>query len=292
MRPFSGSLPAARVVLAALLVLALAGCAGRGSVPPITASDAAAPAYGKFVFYELLTEDRAAIERFYGELFGWSFSDTQMKNYRIILHDGRAIGGVVDVSGHNPDSNESQWLSVLSVPDVDAAVDATRAAGGEIFVGAKNITGRGRMAVVGDPQGAPLAFLRAEGGDPPDDEADYGEWLWTELWTSDVRVSAEYYEKLVGFEIDEKTILEDTEYTYFSRDGVARAGVIPNPYEQVHTNWLPYVRVKDPAALAGRVEELGGKVVLAPADEIRNGSVAIVADPSGAVLALQQWPVS
>lgn len=281
-----------RVFLPGLLVLALAGCAGSGSVPPITVSDAAAPAYGKFVFYELLTEDQAAIERFYGELLGWTFADTRMKNYRVIKLDGRTIGGVIDVSGHNPDDNESQWISVLSVADVDAAVDATRNAGGEIYVDAKNITGRGRMAVVADPQGAPLAFLRADGGDPPDDEAQYGEWLWTELWTGDVKASTDYYEKLIGFTIDEKTILEDIEYTVFLHGGVARAGVIVNPYDKVETNWLPYVRVKDPAALAERVEALGGKVVLAPADDIRDGSVAIVLDPSGAALALQQWPVS
>jgi predicted enzyme related to lactoylglutathione lyase len=39
------------------------------------------------------------------------------------------------------------------------------------------------------------------------------------------------------------------------------------------------------------VVSLGGKVVLAPRPDIRNGTLAVVADPSGAVLALQKWPL-
>jgi len=57
----------------------------------------------------------------------------------------------------------------------------------------------------------------------------------------------------------------------------------------VESNWLPYVRVDDAAALAGRVRDLGGEVLLAPSSEIRDGSLAIVADPSGAALALVEW---
>jgi predicted enzyme related to lactoylglutathione lyase len=56
-------------------------------------------------------------------------------------------------------------------------------------------------------------------------------------------------------------------------------------------NWLPYVRVADPAAVAARVEALDGEVLIAPADSVRAGSVALIADPSGAVLAVQKWPV-
>jgi len=48
--------------------------------------------------------------------------------------------------------------------------------------------------------------------------------------------------------------------------------------------------VADPAAAAARVKELGGTVVVAPAPQLRNNSLAIVLDPSGAPLALQRYP--
>jgi len=38
------------------------------------------------------------------------------------------------------------------------------------------------------------------------------------------------------------------------------------------------------------VAGLGGRVILAPASEVRNGSLAVVADPTGAVVALQKYP--
>jgi hypothetical protein len=34
---------------------------------------------------------------------------------------------------------------------------------------------------------------------------------------------------------------------------------------------------------------LGGRVILAPRHEVRNGMVAIIGDPTGAAFAVQQW---
>ena len=74
-------------------------------------------------------------------------------------------------------------------------------------------------------------------------------------------------------------------------DGRRRAGIIHLPWQEVTPNWLPYVNVEDPAAMAKRVEELGGQVLIPPRPDIRNGSVGIVTDPSGAAFAIQKWPV-
>ena len=75
------------------------------------------------------------------------------------------------------------------------------------------------------------------------------------------------------------------------RKGRARAGLLPAPPKGVQPTWLAYVLVKDPAALASRAASLGGKVLLAPRPDVRKGTLAIVADPSGAALALQKWPI-
>jgi predicted enzyme related to lactoylglutathione lyase len=49
------------------------------------------------------------------------------------------------------------------------------------------------------------------------------------------------------------------------------------------------VRVDDPTALAERVTELGGRVIVAPGPDVRDGTLALIVDPSGAPLALQKW---
>jgi len=278
-----------RLLLLPLLWLTIVGCAVRPNVPPVTTATDATPSYGKFVWYDLLTEDVAVTKKFYGELLGWEFAPSEAPNYTLIRHRGRDIGGIVDMSRIDRDLNESQWISVLSVPDVDDAAKLTRNAGGEVHVKPLDLPGRGRFAVVSDPQGAVVSLLRAVKGDPPDRKADLGDWMWTELWTDDVDASVSFYGDLIGYILQNETILGDIEYSVLRRDDVPRAGLIEKPVTEVRAHWLPYVRVESPEDLAQRAEDLGGTVLLKPREGARKGSVAIVLDPSGAALALQKW---
>jgi predicted enzyme related to lactoylglutathione lyase len=86
-------------------------------------------------------------------------------------------------------------------------------------------------------------------------------------------------------------VITDDEYHLLKRDDRARAGVRQLRWEDVRPNWLPYVLVENPAAVAARVEGLGGRVLIAPNDEIRGGNVALIVDPSGGVFAIQKWPM-
>ena len=70
-----------------------------------------------------------------------------------------------------------------------------------------------------------------------------------------------------------------------------RAGIIQLETEGVRSHWVPYVRVADPEAIAEQVEELGGRVLIPPSVDLRSGSVALIADPGGAPLVVQQWPI-
>ena len=65
---------------------------------------------------------------------------------------------------------------------------------------------------------------------------------------------------------------------------------LPANVTDVQPNWLPYVLVDDAASLAARVTSLGGRVIVPTAPERRNNSLIVVADPAGAVLALQKYP--
>jgi predicted enzyme related to lactoylglutathione lyase len=73
-----------------------------------------------------------------------------------------------------------------------------------------------------------------------------------------------------------------------SHAGVERAGILRNPTVDWPPVWLTSFGVADPAAAAARAEALGGKVLLRPSPEVREGTMAIVADPSGALVVLQQ----
>jgi predicted enzyme related to lactoylglutathione lyase len=276
------------IALLAVLVLAVVGCAGKTSLPAIS-SGSEGELVGKFVWRELLTEDRESVESFYGELFGWTFQATDLPEYTLILHQNRPIAGMVSAGEETEDINESQWVSLLSVPNVDDAVGQVRGARGQVHVEPVDIAKRGRLAVVSDSQGALLGFVRAAKGDPPDREPGMGEWLWTELWTDDVDEAVAFYDSLVDYEPEK--IREERDYTVLRRGGLPRAGIARKERKEIRPHWVPYVRVENARAVAERVEALGGTVVLAPREDIRDGTVALILDPSGAVLAVQQWPV-
>lgn len=279
-----------RAVPLAVPLLA-AACTKPIELPPVTASATGAHLTGKFIWRDLLTDDVAAARAFYGGLFGWQFQDVADGEYVVITHHGAPIGGIVEASPKVKVA-VAQWVSWLSVTDVDAAADLVRAEGGAVLRGPMDLAGRGRLAVVTDPQGALLVLVRTDEGDPPDADPVEGGWLWTELWTHQRAASAGFYGKLVGYSTETMDLGDGKDYTVFRGSGARRSGLVDNPFDHVPTNWLPYVRVSDAGAVAARAEALGGRVLLAQSEDIRNGTAAIVADPTGAALTIQQWPLN
>lgn len=290
--PFTGLIMRKRVrSVGVALATVAAACAQGVSVPPVSPTPGATRHVGKFVWYDLVTPDAEAAKRFYGGLLGWTFQDdrTPDPRYVTIVHDGRPIGGIVALTHEESRDFAPQWLSLLSVADVDVAVATATAAGATVSWGPRDVSERGRMVLLTDPQGALVGLVSSSSGDPPDADPAVGHWLWTEYWAESVDAAVSFYGSLVGYERDEVE-LADAVYTLLRRDGKPRAGVIPISYQNVRPQWLPYVHVDDPRSLVDRVPALGGEVLLPPSSERRNGSVAVVADPSGAAIVLQQWP--
>jgi predicted enzyme related to lactoylglutathione lyase len=280
--------------LAALLIsltAALAGCAGIDPARiPAIATDADVRMPGKVVWHDLLSEDPEAAKRFYGELFGWTFRDVDLgagRTYTVIEHEGQTIGGIVDGRDLNRTTNVSRWIPVLSVADMDRAVAAARADGGSVYRTPVEIPRRGRMAVIGDPQGSVLALLESNTGDPADRLANQGDWLWNEIWTTDLDATVAFYRRLEpAFELDSA---RDGSYRFLRAGGKPRVGVLPMPFPEIKPTWVAYVRTSDPAAIAAKAAELGGRVLLAPRENPNGGTVAILNDPSGAGFLVQTW---
>ena len=261
-------------------------------VPPLTPTPTNARGIGQFVWYDLLTSDPEGAKRFYGSLFGWTFDAGGEASpvFTTILHNGRPIGGIAATEEMSRQVNVSQWVSNLSVPDVDQAVEDVRRLGGTVAAEPQDLPNRGRMAVVRDNEGALLALVSSPTGDPPLNRTEVGGWLWTELWTRDAEASLGFYEGLLGYQAIAYEDQTPGEYYLLQRGGVNLAGVLVYDLEYVQPNWLPYILVEDPPSLVERVEELGGRVLFPPNPEVRGGGVAIIADPSGAAVTIQKWP--
>ena len=141
------------------LIAMLSSCASRKmAIPSVSPQPTNTYQYGKFVWHDLLTDDIPAAKKFYEELFGWEFVSSALQDtaFTVIKYNGVPIGSVVYVKRLNPDVSEARWLSSLSVPDVDKAVEYFRSNGGTVYREPKNYPNRGRLAVVADPQGVDL----------------------------------------------------------------------------------------------------------------------------------------
>jgi predicted enzyme related to lactoylglutathione lyase len=273
--------------LAGVLIALLLG------VVVATAQSARPPAgaaAGEFVWHDLVTANPEACRAFYSALFGWTFAPGTGvdPDYTIIRQEGRQIGGIVQMR-QGADA-VAQWVAYVVAADVDRAAASFQQAGGRIFRGPLNARKDLRVAVVADAQGAPLGLasrgpaLEQDSGPPP-----LHHWLWMEYVAVDAEPALRFYGSALGFRNEVYEQRERVTYYLLSTDR-PRAGLFKSPWERQTSAWLPYIRVADPAAMAARVVELGGTVALAPRPDIRNGSLAIVLDPTGAPLALQRFP--
>jgi predicted enzyme related to lactoylglutathione lyase len=281
-----------RVLPVLALALVIGACSATAPGPSAGFSLSNEPLLGKFVWHDLVTDDPGKARRFYGGLLGWEFEQTTHPlggDYTLISLDGQYVGGMVSLA--DPvGADYSRWLPYLSVADVDAAVRLTESAGGTAVVAPLELGNVGRAAAVADPQGAVVGLLRSRVGDPDDSVPPAeGRVVWDELLAADEATAARFYGSLAGLEVS--TIARrGGEYTLLRAQGRDRAGIMERPDPRVTPLWLTYFAVADVAAAARRVAELGGKVLLAPSPDLREGQLAVVTDPGGAILALQQWP--
>ncbi len=289
----NGPLPGHRRAMLALAAAAAfsVGCSSGGSAPAAqrTANDP-----GKFVWHDLTTDNPESCKKFYAALFGWEYVDTTLlgRPYTVGRLGKKAVGGIHTPAPGGAGKTPAHWLSYMSVADVDASVIKAKAEGGGVLAGPLEVGSVGRAAVLRDPQGAPFGLVHLAAGDPVDPAAPVeGTFFWNEYLTHDLEATLAFYNGLVPFEMTASKAESGASYVVLKK-GRARAGVfrVPDSEKNVPPNWLPYVLVADPAGLAARVAGLGGRVLLAPRPEFRNGSLAVVADPTGAVVALQKYP--
>jgi predicted enzyme related to lactoylglutathione lyase len=251
------------------------------------------PLIGKVIWCDLITEDIDTARRFYGGLFGWTFEESSTRgNDYLLARDGNVyVAGLVAIERPGDGTHLSRWLPYVSVADVDDAVEKSLAAGARLAAPARDV-GLGRVAAIVDPQGAVIGLVRSAVGDPDDrtTAAAPGRVVWSELLADDPAAAAGFYRTVVGY--TPRTVERRRgAYTFLAGAGGDRAGILANPSKEWEPLWLTYFGVDDPRAAAATAAELGGHIVLEPSPGIREGSMAVVTDPSGAVLVLQRWSV-
>lgn len=253
--------------------------------------------HGDFIWYELMSPDAAASAAFYSSLLGWKVSDDP--EYREIKASEGFVGGMLQLTPEmTAGGARPAWAGYITVDDVDVSVRAIQAAGGQVYMPARDLEGIGRFAMVTDPQGAPFYVMTPI---PPAHDPDassnafaaerpmIGHCAWNELAASDSEAAKAFYCAQFGWSKDgemDMGPLGKYEFLKASGDRFALGAVMPKMPEMPVSMWTYYFRVQSVDAAVATIKALGGTILQEPM-EIPGGDFAMNAmDPQGAVFGL------
>jgi predicted enzyme related to lactoylglutathione lyase len=231
---------------------------------------------GAFVWHEQVSDDPEQAQDFYTKLFGWgteSFDAAGME-YTMISSGGQTHGGFGTAQESAPPPH---WLSHVGVENLDETIEKAKGAGGKVVAGPFDMENVGRMAILGDPQGAFISAYQSLREGPGSE----GVFVWDELGTTDADGAQRFYEAVFGWSTQNMGE-EYGGYRIFSRGGTQVGGLMQNPDPSIPATWTPYVAVEEPDAICKKATELGSQVVVEPMDVPGVGRFGILQDPQGA----------
>jgi uncharacterized protein len=121
--------------------------------------------------------------------------------------------------------------------------------------------------------------------------ADYkpGTPSWVDFASPDLGASIEFYGALFDWDVPEAENSEQTGgYRQAMRGGRPAAGMMPQMQEGQPAAWSTYISVEDAEATAAAVREAGGTLIAEPMAVMDLGTMAVFADPAGAVFGVWQ----
>lgn len=247
---------------------------------------------GRLLWFELLTTDIKAAEKFYTAVVGWTVTPFAQSPdpYDMWTRAGNdPVGGVMKIpQGMN---FPPHWGMYVGVPKLEDAVAKIERLGGSALSPVIDVPEVGRMRTMKDPQGA--VFSVYEPSSPPqrpDREPEVGDLSWIELYTTDDDAALKFYTDLFGWRPDQAMDMgEMGKYQIFSRTFML-GGMMRKPpaMAQVPPHWGLYFQVPDVHAAAERAKANGGQVLNGPM-EVPGGSwIVNCMDPQGAAFSMHQ----
>jgi predicted enzyme related to lactoylglutathione lyase len=245
---------------------------------------------GRLLWYELLTTDVDAAERFYTAVVGWTTApfEGSPQRYDMWMRAGSIpVGGVMPIPEgmHFP----PHWGMYVGVPKLEDGVAQIERLGGSALSPVIDVPTVGRMRTMKDPQG--VAFSIYEPASPPqqpEGEPQLGDVSWHELYTTDADAALSFYTTLFGWRPTESMDMgEMGKYHMFGRT-LPLGGMMNKPpaMAQAPSHWGFYFRVTDVHAGAERIKANGGQVLNGPMEVPGGDWIVNGMDPQGAAFSL------
>jgi predicted enzyme related to lactoylglutathione lyase len=247
--------------------------------------------------------DVEAGKRFYGELFGWTFTEAGggqvpggavRARHADAYSDGRLVAALTPKrDGRMP----TVWGVYFATPDAAALGRRITDRGGQVISDPLPAGPNGTSAVVADPGGAVFGLWQADRRTGFEKHGEPNSYCWTEVYTRDPERTDAFYESvfrfqgtdlsgpMAGFRMWSPAGTEPGEATAVGGRSVFTDEFPP----EMPGHFLVYFCVTDCDAAAETVVRLGGRVRSAPADT-PYGRIATFGDNQGAIFAVLAEP--
>lgn len=251
--------------------------------------------------------DPDAAAAFYGDLFGWDFTDAMPPDAPGKYLIGRLRGGDVAAVGSQPEGSPptATWNTYIWVESADETAAMVQRAGGRVVTDPFDVMDAGRMAVCSDPEGAVFCVWQAKAHKGAQIVNEPGSVNFNSLNTRDPDGAKSFYGSVfgwgtLGLDADAQMwrlpgygeFLERGDPGLRERmaesgapdgfeDVVATLNPIGDDQPDVPAHWSVTFAVADADATAERAGDLGGRIVVPPFDApwVR---MTVITDPQGA----------
>jgi uncharacterized protein len=247
---------------------------------------------GKFIWYDVMTNDPKAATSFYSDVIGWDAQEYAMpdRSYTIFRRGPVMVAGLMAIPetmyacGAKP-----CWSGYVSVDDVDGDAARVKAAGGAIGRGPEEIPSVGRFAVASDPGGAVFLLFKPITQEEPTQVAPMtpGHIGWHELHAGNLAREFAFYSGLFGWTKDQAVDLGPAgTYQTFATGDAPCGGMMTRCGASGGPCWNYYIAVDSVAMAAERASERGGQVLHGPHQVPGGAWIVQVRDPQGAAFAM------
>jgi len=113
-------------------------------------------------------------------------------------------------------------------------------------------------------------------------------FVHVELHTNDLKRAREFYSKLFDWKLQDAPMPGGGSYTMIEVGSGTGGGMMTNQAPGVPPHWMAYVGVDDVRASTKKAKDLGAKVVADVMEVGEYGTMSVIADPTGATIAMWQ----
>jgi predicted enzyme related to lactoylglutathione lyase len=246
---------------------------------------------GRPVWYELMTTDTSAAEKFYTKVVGWTsapFAESPAP-YTIFRRGGDV--GVAGLMKRPVGMNVPPfWAMYVAVPELEDAVAHIKRLGGSELSPVIEVPTVGRLQMLKDPQGASFYIIQPTPTEErPETTPEIGDASWHELMTTDAPAALKFYSEIFGWQPSEALDMGPMgKYHMFNRPHGMIGGMMNKPPEMANVppHWMIYFRVPDIDAAVERIKANGGQIVNGPMEVPGGDWVLNAVDLQGAAFSL------